>query len=212
MYGSRDLAKTAAFFEKYCGMQTEQQFHRPPKERWSYGCGRAPGWSTNWSISSMSASPDTALGGICIRRSWFVRKSFFPTTGACGKDCPKKRVRKKTSMILVSKEDAFPARTGLHRSPVGYKWKEIYQRGDEFYDWDGHAFHFFGGIPLKNDGSLALYEGKEQEEYLRELAESLKKELSRSLSKGKEFADFLALFEHPARAMRQFLLMSVWGP
>jgi hypothetical protein len=28
---------------------------------------------------------------------------------------------------------------------------------------------------LKNDGSLALYEGKEQEEYLRELAESLKK-------------------------------------
>jgi hypothetical protein len=30
-------------------------------------------------------------------------------------------------------------------------------------------------IPLKNDGSLALYEGKEQEEYLRELAEFLKK-------------------------------------
>jgi hypothetical protein len=28
---------------------------------------------------------------------------------------------------------------------------------------------------LKSDGSLALYEGKEQEEYLRELAESLKK-------------------------------------
>jgi hypothetical protein len=63
----------------------------------------------------------------------------------------------------------------LHRSPTGYKWKEIYQRGDEFYDWDGHAFHFFGGISLKSDGSLALYEGKEQEEYLRELAESLKK-------------------------------------
>ena len=72
-------------------------------------------------------------------------------------------------------KDNFPARTGLHRSPTGYKWKEIYQRGDEFYDWDGHAFHFFGGIPLKNDGSLALYEGKEQEEYLRELAESIKK-------------------------------------
>jgi len=30
-------------------------------------------------------------------------------------------------------------------------------------------------MPLKNDGSLALYQGKEQEEYLRELAESLNK-------------------------------------
>ena len=68
--------------------------------------------------------------------------------------------------------------SGTHRTTPQsdrLKWKEIYQRGDEFYDWDGHAFHFFGGIPLKNDGSLALYEGKEQEEYLRELAESIKK-------------------------------------
>ena len=73
------------------------------------------------------------------------------------------------------KEDNFPARTGLHRSPVGYKWKEIYQRGDEFYDWDGHAFHFIGGLPKNADGSLALYTPKEQDEYLRELAESLKK-------------------------------------
>jgi len=30
-------------------------------------------------------------------------------------------------------------------------------------------------MPLKNDGSMALYEAKEQEEYLRELTESLKK-------------------------------------
>ena len=73
------------------------------------------------------------------------------------------------AMTALCREYGISAKTG-------YKWKEIYERGDEFYDWDGHAFHFFGGIPLKNDGSLALYEGKEQEEYLRELAESLKKQ------------------------------------
>ena len=56
---------------------------------------------------------------------------------------------------------------------MGYKWKEIYQRGDEFYDWDGHAFHFIGGIPKNADGSLAVYTVKEQEEYLKELADSL---------------------------------------
>ena len=58
---------------------------------------------------------------------------------------------------------------------MGYKWKEIYQRGDEFYDWDGHAFHFIGGIPKNADGSLVMYTPKEQDEYLRELAESVKK-------------------------------------
>jgi hypothetical protein len=101
-------------------------------------------------------------------------EEFFPNYRRMWEGLPEEEGPKETLKDSRDKEDAFPARTGLHRSPVGYKWKEIYQRGDEFYDWDGHAFHFFGGIPLKDDGSLALYQGKEQEEYLRELAESLK--------------------------------------
>jgi hypothetical protein len=76
--------------------------------------------------------------------------------------------------LSLEQQDALPARTGLHRSPVGRKWKEICERGDEFYDWDAHAFHFIGGIPLKTDSSMALYQAKEQDAYLRELAESLK--------------------------------------
>jgi hypothetical protein len=101
-------------------------------------------------------------------------EEFFPNYRRMWEGLPEETGPKETLNDSRDKEDAFPARTGLHRSPVGYKWKEIYQRGDEFYDWDGHAFHFFGGIPLKDNGSLALYQGKEQEEYLRELAESLK--------------------------------------
>jgi len=46
---------------------------------------------------------------------------------------------------------------------------------DEFDDWDGHAFHFIGGIPKNADGSLAMDTPKEQDEYRRELVESLKK-------------------------------------
>jgi hypothetical protein len=72
----------------------------------------------------------------------------------------------------------------LHRSPVGIRWKEICDRGDEFYDWDCHSFHFIGGKPLKADGSLALYEAIEQEAYLRELAESLQKSSQPGLMKG----------------------------
>ncbi len=35
---------------------------------------------------------------------------------------------------------------------------------------DGHAFHFFGGRPVKDDGSLALYTIVEQEDYLTDTA------------------------------------------
>ena len=80
--------------------------------------------------------------------------------------------------------EALPARTGLHRSPVGIRWKEICDRGDEFYDWDCHSFHFIGGRPLKPDGSMALYEAIEQEHYLQDLAASLNKGSERGLMAG----------------------------
>ncbi len=53
------------------------------------------------------------------------------------------------------------------------KWKEIYGRRDGFYDWDGHARHFVGGIATRADGSLAVYQPKESDEYLKELEQAL---------------------------------------
>jgi hypothetical protein len=174
VYGSRDLARTGAFFEKYCGIQPIQSptivegmlvlrlraggrlVYKLVDQIDERVAGHSPWWDMH-----------TAL---------LVREEeFLPNYRRMWEGLPEEAGPKENLNDSREKEDAFPARTGLHRSPVGYKWKEIYQRGDEFYDWDGHAFHFFGGIPLRNDGSLALYEGKEQEEYLRELAESLKK-------------------------------------
>ena len=72
----------------------------------------------------------------------------------------------------------------MHRSPVGLKWKQISNRGDEFYDWDCHSFHFMGGKPLKADGSMVLYQAIEQEEYLRELAESVQQSAQPGLMEG----------------------------
>ena len=174
VYGSRDLARTAVFFEKYCGIQPIQSptiaegmlvlrlraggrlVYKLVDQVDERVAGHSPWWDMH-----------TAL---------LVREEeFLPNYRRMWEGLPEEAGPKENLNDSREKEDAFPARTGLHRSPVGYKWKEIYQRGDEFYDWDGHAFHFFGGIPLRNDGSLVLYEGKEQEEYLRELAESLKK-------------------------------------
>jgi catechol 2,3-dioxygenase-like lactoylglutathione lyase family enzyme len=173
VYGSRDLARTAAFFEKYCGLQPVNnscmaegmlvlrlraggriiyKFVDRVDERVA---GHGPWWDMHTALT--------------VRE-----EEFFPNYRRMWEGLPEEEDTKENLRESLQKEDALPARTGLHRSPVGYKWKEIYQRGDEFYDWDGHAFHFFGGIPLKDDGTLALYTPKEQEEYLRELTESLK--------------------------------------
>jgi catechol 2,3-dioxygenase-like lactoylglutathione lyase family enzyme len=173
VYGSRDLARTSAFFEKYCGMQPVQNSKTAEGTlvlRLRAGARivyklvdrvdeRVAGHSPWWDMHTAFTVRD---------------EEFLPNYRRMWEGLPEEAGPKENLNDSREKEDAFPARTGLHRSPVGYKWKEIYQRGDEFYDWDGHAFHFYGGIPLKKDGSLALYRGKEQEEYLRELTESLK--------------------------------------
>jgi catechol 2,3-dioxygenase-like lactoylglutathione lyase family enzyme len=174
VYGSRDLARTAAFFEKYCGMEAEQN---PRTGEGTLVLRMRAGARL---VYKLVEEVDERIAGHSpwwdMHTAFTVRDNdFFPNYRRMWDGLPEESGPKETLNDSRDKEDNFPARTGLHRSPVGYRWKEIYQRGDEFYDWDGHAFHFIGGIPVKNDGSLALYQTKEQEEYLRELAESLKK-------------------------------------
>src|SRR4029079_3692006 len=94
---------------------------------------------------------------------------------------PEEKGYKADLNLSIEQQEALPARTGLHRSPVGIRWKEIWDRGAAFYDWDFYYFHFIGGRPLKPDGSMALYEAIEQEHYLQDLAASLNKGEERGL-------------------------------
>jgi catechol 2,3-dioxygenase-like lactoylglutathione lyase family enzyme len=172
VYGCRDLARTAAFFEKYCGVQAEQNSKTAEGSLVLRLRARAQ------LIYKLVDKVDERVAG---HGPWWdmhtaltVREEeFFPNYRRMWDGLPEEETDKANANLSIEEQEALPARTGLHRSPVGRKWKEICERGDEFYDWDAHAFHFIGGIPLK-DGSLALYQAKEQEEYLRELAESLK--------------------------------------
>lgn len=174
VYGSRDLARTADFFARYCGLEPVQTstiaegllvLRLKAGGRIVYKlvdrldervAGHGPWWDMHTALT--------------VRE-----EDYFPNYRRMWEGLPEEAGAKEDLHQSLEEEDALPARTGLHRSPVGYRWKEIYQRGDEFYDWDGHAFHFFGGIPRTEDGSLALYRVKEQEEYLKELRESLSK-------------------------------------
>jgi hypothetical protein len=59
---------------------------------------------------------------------------------------------------------ALPARTALHGSPAGRRWKAAFSRGDDWYDWDMNLFHFFVGKP--HGGSMATYEPHSIESYM----------------------------------------------
>ena len=52
-------------------------------------------------------------------------------------------------------------------------------RGDYFADGEGHVFHFHGAINNRKNGPLIIYNSKNDEEYLVELA----------LAKGLEIPD-----------------------
>ena len=183
VYGARDLGRTAAFFEKYCGISPEQNSKTAEGTlvlrlraggRLVYKLvdkvdERVSGHGTWWDMH-------TAL---TVRQD-----EFLPNYHRMWDGIPEEAGYKADLNLSLEQQEALPARTGLHRSPVGIRWKEICDRGDEFYDWDCHSFHFMGGKALKPDGSMTLYEAIEQEKYLVALADSLQKGAQPGLMKG----------------------------
>jgi catechol 2,3-dioxygenase-like lactoylglutathione lyase family enzyme len=172
VYGSRDLERTAAFFKEYCGLgQLDSPeipedtlvlrtlggariIYKRVDEMDERVAGHMPWWDMHMALT---VRHDELLAN--YRRMW--------------DGLPEEQDTKEKLGLPRHEENALPARTALHPSPAGVKWRQIYKRGDDFFDWDGHLFHFYGGIPLMEDGSLAVYRAKDQEEYLKELSEAV---------------------------------------
>lgn len=169
VYGSRDLGRTADFFGKYCALEPEvnpnvaegnlvlrlqaggRLIYKLADQVDERVAGHGPWWDMHTALTVRA-------------------EEFMPNYRRMWETLPEEAMAKEDDTLTLEQEDALPARTGLHRSPVGYRWKAMFERGDEFYDWDGHAFHFFGGRPVKDDGTLAFYTIVEQEEYLTDVA------------------------------------------
>ena len=172
VYGSRDLQRTAAFFDRFCDLRPLDSSEVPedtlvlPLQ----GGGRM--------VYNLTDAVDDRTNGhgpwYALHAALTVREdTFFPNYRRMWDGLPEEAGVKENLDLTMAEEDDLPARTGLHSSPVGRRWKEPYERGDEFYDWDGHAFHFVGGTPTRSDGSLAVYRPKEAGEYLKELTEAV---------------------------------------
>ena len=172
VYGSRDLGRTADYFSEFCGVEPL----------------RGPEIPEDTLVLPLEGGArivyhlvDEVDGRVTGHGPWNAfhaalmvpEGSFFPNYRHMWDGVPEEEGRKEDLRLSTAAEDALPARTGLHGSRVGHLWKETYERGDEFYDWDGHAFHFVGGISTSPDGSLTRYRSKGQGEYLEELKGAL---------------------------------------
>lgn len=183
IYGARELKRNQEFFEKYCGLEAEQSSKtaegtlvlrlragaRLIYKRVDKVDERTSGHGTWWDMHTALTVRD---------------EEFLPNYRRMWDGIPEEKAYKADINLTLEEQEALPARTGLHRSPVGLRWKEICSRGDEFYDWDCHSFHFIGGKPLSAGNSMARYEAIEQEEYLLALAESIGKAQQPDLMKG----------------------------
>jgi catechol 2,3-dioxygenase-like lactoylglutathione lyase family enzyme len=168
LYGSRDLQRTASFFEEFCGLRPLESSEIPEDTLVLplNGGGRM--------VYNLTDAVDDRTNGhgpwYALHVALTVREdAFFSNYRRMWDGLAEESDVKESLGLTMAEEDDLPARTGLHSSPVGRRWKETYQRGDEFYDWDGHAFHFVGGTPTRSDGSLAVYRPREAGSYLKEL-------------------------------------------
>lgn len=168
VYGSRDLQRTAAFFERYFGLTRTDSAAIPEDSL------VLPLQAGGRLVYHLTDSVDERVTG---HGPWFAMHAAFTVYDdqymanyeRLWAEVPEELDTKSSLALSVQEEDTQPARTGLHGSSVGRKWKELYERGDEIYDWDGHAFHFIGGIAIQPNGSLATYRAKPQEAYLADL-------------------------------------------
>jgi predicted enzyme related to lactoylglutathione lyase len=158
---SRDLDRTAAFFDRYCALEPLNSadiaadrlvlplaaggklvFHKVDKLQ-----GRTAGFGLPYAHVALVVRSEDFLPN--YKRMWAELPEWdFDLRG--GK--------------TLENPEALPARTALHGSQAGHRFKEITGRGDDWYDWDSNQFHFFGSMPLGD--SLTFYKGRSMQYFL----------------------------------------------
>lgn len=164
VYQSRNLARTQAFFERFCGLEASSAGDVPGGMLvLPLGCGgrltfkQADVLSKRSSGNSVYRALHTAL---------IVKDdTFMPMLERMWDELPEWDFMPEVSPRPSPEEAAaLPARVGLHGNPIGPEWKRVLGRGDSFYDWDTNTFHFVAAAPV--DGSMVNPRGVGQRRFM----------------------------------------------
>ena len=150
VYESRDLDRTADFFDRFAALDPISSADLP-KDTLAMplgGGGRLVYHRVDslgdWTLARASGGPHAAL---TVRDEDFwanYRRMWATLPEGDRPDSP----------AATADFAALPARTVMHGSGGGRRWFKMYGRGDDFYDWDANAFHFIGSVGLADSQEL----------------------------------------------------------
>ena len=160
-FESRDLDRTAAFFARYC-MLDPLQSDDIAKDTLVLPLAAGPRLVFR-KVDELGGRT-TGCGLPDSHTALVIRsEDFFDNYNRLWKELPEWDFDLRSSKPIENPL-AQPARTALHVSPAGRRFKELTKRGDDWFDWDTNLFHFYGGTPA-NGSSLAIYDPHEIDEF-----------------------------------------------
>lgn len=151
VYESRDLDRTADFFNRFCALDPIAGAD-VPKETLAMplaGGGRIVYHKVeaigDWTLArARGQGPHAAL---TVRD-----EDYFPNYRRMWASLPEAERADRTDQAVDFR--ALPARTVMHGSGGGRRWFQLFGRGDDFYDWDANAFHFIGSVGMEQSPDL----------------------------------------------------------
>jgi catechol 2,3-dioxygenase-like lactoylglutathione lyase family enzyme len=162
-YESRDLDRTAAFYSRYCGLDRVYSSDIPSDTL----VFRMVGGSrlVFKQVESLGLRTGGAARFRGLHNAFAIRDTdFISNYKRVWDELSEWDYDQQLHAGTITDPGALPARTGQHGSAAGRKWKEMYGRGDQIYDWDTNSFHFVGGV--SDSPTMATYEGRYMEDYV----------------------------------------------
>ena len=162
VYGSRDLQRTAEFFNRYCALEPAKGADIPAD---TLVLPLAAGGRLVFKKVDSPAHRTSGRGAYRdLHTALVVRpEDFWPNYERVWNELPEWDFDERNGRYAGDGE-SLPPRMALHGSPAGRRWIATFGRGDDWYDWDANLFHFFGGAP--KGGSMATYEPHSIEDYM----------------------------------------------
>ncbi|HEV8023026.1 MAG TPA: VOC family protein [Candidatus Lustribacter sp.] len=153
-YASRDLERTAAFFERFCGLQ--------PLRSADIGADTLvlPLAAGGRLVFKRATEPGLRASGRgvfsdCHTALVLRKEAFWPAYERMWAELPEWPFDKATRRF-EGDGVTWPARTLIHGSPNGMKFHAAFGRGDDWIDPDCNLFHFVGGLP--HGASMSSYD------------------------------------------------------
>ena len=165
VFESRDLARTAALFERYCMLE--------PAKSNDIAADRlvlplAMGARLVFRKVDDLGGRTEGCGLPDAHTALLVRREdYFPNYRRLWAELPEWDFDAKANGGKpVENAGDLPTRTVKHGSPAGQKFKQLTGRGDDWIDWDSNMFHFYGATPVGD--SMAVYQTYALDYYIAE--------------------------------------------